>query len=510
MLWRRTMTICIAIACLALCPANAQSEEFHVAIDGVDTPDRDGRSPAAAWASLAYACQQVPEGPHTIQIGPGTFTADRPARPHSGVTIAGSGATGNHATVLRPAADWSAPPPREDDDHGDGYLISLYAPRQKLDGITIRDLALHGDPAHRINGAIFLRDANHVALFNLDIRQFRWAGMRLMFAHHLDVHHNTLHNASTDKFGFHGGLIYTRWIKQSRLHHNRITSDTGGGYGYKGGGHEDVRIDHNRFDVAGGFSIESAHENEYGVQIDHNIATGCFSIPKPGQSDDPNKRGFEYTFWIHHNLLSDSYTIEGPRNHLIFEHNFVNIAKPGGRVYTHHGGINHGPIEIRHNVIVNCDRAFVWMNEGLAENIHVYNNTVFCADAGDRAGKLIGAYRGDRLAGWIVRNNVFVAPASQPRRLYQPERGVAEKITLDHNLLVNVTGAPDGNFTAESPGLNMSGEKPWPYYAPAAADSPVVDRGADGSSFAGDAPNLGAYEWTVSEPFPLVGPEATD
>lgn len=508
MISRRRTLICIA--CLMLTTARCPADTFHVAVGGIDDAGRDGRSLDAAWASLAYACRRVGAGDHTIQIGPGTFTADRPARPLSGITIAGAGAAADHATILRPAPDWSAPPPRDDDGRGDGYLITLYVPREKLDRITVRDLALHGDPAHRINGAIFLRDADHASLYNLDIREFRWAGMRLQHAHHLNVHHNTLHNASTDKFGFHGGLIYTRWIKQSRLHHNVITSDAGGGYGYKGGGHEDVRIDHNRIDVAGGFSIESAHENEYGVQIDHNIATGCLSIPKPGQSDDPNKRGFEYTFWIHHNLLSDSYTIEGPRNHLIFAHNFVNITKPGGRVYTHHGGINHGPVSIHHNIIVNCDRALVWMNEGLAENIHVDHNTVFCADAGDRAGKLIDAYRGDRLAGWIVRNNVFVAPASQPRLLYQPERGVGDKITLDHNLLVYVNGAPDGNFTAVSPGLNISGEKPWPYYAPAAADSPVVDRGTESSGFAGEAPDLGAYEWSTGAPFPPVGPQAMD
>jgi hypothetical protein len=280
-------------------------------------------------------------------------------------------------------------------------------------------------------------------------------------------------------------------------------STIGGGYGYKGGGHVGVRIHHNYVDVSGGFAIESAHENEFGVEIDHNYLTRCISIPKSGQGADPDSRGYEYSFWIHDNYLTDSYTVEGPRNHLRLSHNYIHVERPNGRIYTHHGGINHGPVWIHHNVIENVDRALVWMNNGLAENIYIYNNTIFCADAGRRTGALLGAYSGDRLGNWVFKNNVVIAAWSQSRKLFPDQRGVPEKINATHNLCINVTGVPEGNYADVDPGLRREGDKPWHFYLPAGEGSPVVDRGEDvGFPSKGKAPDIGAFE--LGEERPLM------
>jgi hypothetical protein len=174
-------------------------------------------------------------------------------------------------------------------------------------------------------------------------------------------------------------------------------------------------------------------DNEYGVEIDHNYATRWISIPKSGQSANPTKEGHEYTLWIHHDLLTDSYTIEGPRNHLRLSHNYIRIEKTGGRLYTHHGGRNHGPVWIHHNVVENVDRALIWMNQGLAQNIHVYNNTVFCADAGKRANSVLSAWTAERLDNWVVKNNIIVAAPTQARRLFPDQRGVPSKIAATDN-----------------------------------------------------------------------------
>ncbi len=497
------------IAALLLSAAAARADTFHVTAAGADAQARDGRGAETAWASLAYACERVPAGDHTIQLGPGRFVAQRTARPKSGVTIAGTQRDGENATTLIAASDWPlCKDPRKGDISGE-FLIAVHKKRGKAENVTVRHLTLASDPAHRITGAVLVRGARHGSLHHLHVRDFRWSGIRLEHSSDLDVHHSRLHNAATDKFGWHGGAIRTRWIKHSAIHHNRISSDEhgGGGYGYKAGGHEGVRIHHNHFDIHRGFAIESAHENEYGVEVDHNFANRCISIPKGGQGADPNERGYPYSFWIHHNVLTDSYTIEGPRNHLLFERNYVPIAKPNGRVYTHHGGKNHGPIWIRHNVITGVDRAFVWMNQGLAENIRVYNNTVFCAVAGKRAGILIDSYRADRLNNWVVKNNVFVAPDAAPRKLIQTERGVPDKVIVQGNLCINCTAVPEGNFTDADPGLRRKGETPWPFFAPAGPESFVVDKGLRvGLPYRGSAPDLGAYEHGIPRPFPAVGP----
>jgi hypothetical protein len=194
--------------------------------------------------------------------------------------------------------------------------------------------------------------------------------------------------------------------------------------------------------------------------------------------------------------MTDSYAIEGPRNHLRLDHNYIRCEKPNGRIYTHHGGINQGPVWIHHNIIENADRAFIWMNQGLAENLHIFNNTVVFADAGERAGSILGAYSGDRLNGWLVKNNLFIAPASQPRKLMPTERGVPQKISATGNLCVNVTEPPTGNHVGVDHGLKMSGEKPNPFYAPAQPKSFVVDHGVDvGLPFKGKTPDIGAIEF---------------
>lgn len=483
--------------------ALANGDQFLVATAGVDDPLRDGKTADTAWKSLAFACDQVPAGRHTISIGAGEFVATRTAWPKAGIAIAGQGTVGEEATRIVAAADWKISPKPCNEELYDEYLIAI----KHADGVTVSGLALCSTPEHRITGAIYCRGSKQIALYDLDVREFRWCGLRLEHSENADLHHCHIENASTDKCGYHGGLIASRWIKNSAIHHCRVISTvTGGGYGYKASGHEKVRLHHNHFELASEFAIESAHENEFGLEIDNNFCNRCISVPKGGQGADPNERGCKYSVHIHHNVLTDSYTVEGPRNHLRLDHNHIAIEKPGGRVYTHHGGINHGPVQIDHNIIENVDRSFVWMNEGLAENIFVYNNTVFCADAGERASRIFDSYEARRLNNWVVKNNIFLAPKSQPRQLLQTARGVGEKITVAGNVCINVTGVPEGNHVDINAGLKLDGAKPWPHFLPGDAKSFVVDRGEDvGLPFSSKSPDIGAFEY--GESMPVIGPQ---
>ncbi len=428
--------------------------------------------------------------------------------PKSGVTIEGAGAAGPTATRLVASDAWPLTPEvgpgEESGDERREYLIAL----NRVQGVTVRGLALSSPATRPITGGVHCRDGKAVALEDLVVRDFRWNGLRLEFSEGVTVARCLIENASRTKKknGQEGGLIRTRWLKACRFTGNRIVSTVGNGYGYKGGGHEGVRLDHNVIDTAY-FAVESAFESEYGLEIDHNHLTRCISVPKPGPGENPKARGYDYAVWIHHNLLTDSDTVEGPRNHLRLSDNHILIDKPGGRVYTHHGGNCPGPVSIDHNVIEGVDRAVVWMNEGRADGISLVHNTITCADAKDRADFLVSAYSADRIRDWVVRNNVIVAPDAQPRKLFPTERGVPTRITATHNLLVNVTGAPDGNFPGAKPGFRGVGAKPWPFYQSADA-SFCLDRGTKlpppfwGKPFEvrGEAPDLGAAESGVEPP----------
>ncbi|MEO0446219.1 MAG: right-handed parallel beta-helix repeat-containing protein, partial [Verrucomicrobiota bacterium] len=452
------------------------------------------------------ACEQVPEdgGEHTIFLRAGTYVATRTAHPKSSTTITGEGAGGKKGTYLVASKDW----PLSDEFKGDAppeeeHLISF----KKQSTIRIQNLSLLSDPEHRITGGIYATASKGLVFEGLRLRDFRWNGVFLNVCQEVDLGHCHFEDTSVEKMRYWGGQIRTRYLTSSEIHNNRIIGRNGGGYGYKAGGHTDVRIHHNFIDHKKGFGIESAHENEYGVEIDHNWINNCISIPKGGQASDPNGKGFPYSFWIHHNVLSHSYTIEGPRNHLIFEHNWVNVSSPNGRIYTQHGGTNHGPVTIRYNVIENVDRALVWMNNGLAENISVYHNTIFAADAGVRTGRLIGAGKPERFDNWTFKNNLVVAAWSQPRAIASADPEVLAKMSVEGNLFINCTEIPEGekNFKDMDPGLVREGEKPSAFYAPVSAESFVVDRGVDvGQPFEGSAPDIGAFEFG-REPWVLEG-----
>jgi len=477
---------------------------YYVSTDGIDSESRDGLSWETAWASLAYASDRVPAGDNTIQLSSGTFIATETATLQSGVTVVGGGRDGETATQIVASPDWElSPDPRDETAALNEYLIVI----QNGQNITIQDLALTSTPEHRITGAVYVSGSDNITVQNTTVRDFRWAGLHFELSDNLTVYNNYIENASTERFGFSNGLIRTRFIKDSDFQYNTVVSTEGRGYGYKGGGHENVRITHNIFNLDRGFAIESAHDNEFGVEIAYNYANQTISIPKGVQSADPANRGYDYTFWVHHNLLTDSYAIEGPRNHLRLSHNHIRIDDTGGNVYTQHGGDNNGPVWIHNNVVENVDRGLVWMNQGLAENIYIYNNTVTLADAGDRAGPILSAPNRDglnaNLNNWVAQNNLFIAPESQPRELY-PDNGVGSKITATNNILLNVTNVPDGNYVDAIPGFAATGDRPFPFYAPAVAESLMVDRGVDvGLPFLGAAPDIGAYEWGETNPFPV-------
>ena len=491
--------------------ASATAEDFYVTPEGVDAADRDGRSEESAWASLAYACDQVEAGAHAIHVLPGEYVATRTAYPKNGVAIVGRQPQGKGVTRIIASKDWELPPLKDYEGHEglDEYLIAASAKRANgqwlpVENLTITNLELCSTPERRITGAVYCRDGTNIKLQYLNIHDFRWNGLRVEFSKEVEIQHCQLKDASTQKIpGREGGLIRTRWLKSSRIHHNQIVAKETCGYGYKGGGHEAVRFDHNFVDTRY-FAFESPFENEFSVEIDHNYLTRCISIPRFFQAD-PKERGYEYSYRIHHNYLTDSYTIEGPRGYLEFDHNWVHVEKPGGRIYSHHGAKSKGPIRIHHNVIENVDMSLVWMNEGLVENMFVFNNTIFCADAGRRSGNLLDAWTAERLNNWQFKNNIAVAAWSWPRQVHPMERGVPEKITVSHNLFVNFRNVPEGNFDGELPGLKREGDKPWPFYVPVAETSNVIDRGVDvGLPFRGRAPDLGAFEfgaepWTLDD-----------
>jgi hypothetical protein len=492
----------MALLIAAINPCVALATDYFVATNGIDSNDRDGLSEGSAWGSLAYACDRVEAGKHAIHVLPGEYVATRTAFPKNGLSIIGRQPEGPDVSRIVASAEWTMPELAEFEGHEgfDQYLIAASAKRADgswlpVEDLTVTNLELASLPSHRITGAFYCRDGTRIVLQYLNVHDFRWNGLRVEFSKSVEVHHCNVRDASTQRLpSREGGLVRTRWLADSRIHHNRIVAKETMGYGYKGGGHERVRLDHNFIDTTY-FAIESPFEDERQLEIDHNHLTRCISIPRSMQGD-PAKEGYEYSVRVHHNYLTDSYTIEGPRDYLELDHNWIHVEQRGGRIYSHHGGESRGPIKIHHNVIENLDTGFVWMNEGFVGNMSMFNNTIVCGDPGQHIGSILDAWSAERLDNWVFRNNIVVSAWSAPRWLHGMDRGIPTKITADHNLFVNCNEVPAGNFLNQSPGLLRTGAKPSSFYMPQAQTSFVVDRGVDmGSSFVGKAPDLGALEY---------------
>lgn len=493
---------------LVLSPA--RGDNFYCAPNGIDSPQRDGRTEQTAWQSLAYACDRVEEGEHAIHVLPGTYIATRTAYPKNGIAIVGRQPEGPDVSRIMASPDWPLKPLVDPEGHEgmEEYLIAASAKRpdgswHPVKGMTVSNLELCSDPKRRITGAIYCRDGTGVKWQYLRVHDFRWNGLRCEFSKQVEIQHCHIEDASTEVLpSREGGLIRTRWLEDARIHHNRIIAKKTSGYGYKGGGHTKVRFDHNFVDT-NYFAYESPFEDEFEVDLDHNYLTRCISIPRDS-GVDPKTKGFKYGYRIHHNYLTDSYTIEGPRGYLEFDHNWVHVENKGGRVYSHHGAHSTGPIWIHHNIIENVAINLIWMNEGRIDNMNVVNNTIFCADNGHGSGAVLDAWSEERLNNWRFTNNILVCAWSRPRGLFPTERGVPDKIEARNNLLINVENAPPGNFVNLPDGLPRAGQKPFPFYQPPADNKVIVDQGVDvGLPFLGKAPDLGALE-AGEEPWKIV------
>lgn len=481
------------------------TEAVHVEVDGVDGPDRDGLSQETAFGSLAYACEQLGEGPNVIHVGPGKHIATRPAFVPGDTKIFGRGFHGNGENFTRIVAssDW---PLRATPCEGPLNDETLVVIKKKATNVVLTGLQFESPEDRPITGGVAMDASSNVKIDTCRFRNFRWFGIQALACKQIEIARSSLRHCSTVKCQHRLGQISTRWLSDSTIHNCRITPNpNGGGYGYKGGGHTNVRIHDNTFEPSY-FSIESPHENEFGLEIDHNILNGAVSVPKGGPGADPSARGHEYSVELHHNLMTDSYAIEGPRNHLRVHHNHIRVDKTNGRIYTQFGGINHGPVRIDHNIIENVDRSIVWVRNGLAQNITFEANTVFAAAAPGRAGLLFSAWTAEHIDDWIIRDNVIVASWNQPRVLLRTERDVPTKMTIENNLFINVTDVPEGNTVAVWPNFRRGdANKPWDYFSPANENGPTVDTGQrTDEAFAGKAPDIGAVEYGLD--FGVIGP----
>lgn len=325
----------------------------------------------------------------TISIAAGTYLLESPLKPKSGMTIRGAGVD---KTIISHVPGWKPStktlPDPEIKTKGldsEAYLVRLADKGEKM---TISDMTLR---APQLHGLIFGFGNRELSLHDLKLEECLWSGIRIFNAKNSKIHACEFINAGGrfkrggipgDDGGISGGAIFTTWMQDTEISHNRIRRTNEGKrhghYGIKGRGGRFCHIHHNTIEV--NFSIEFPFENHEDFEIDHNILKGVVSIPKYA-GGTPSKNG-GHTFHIHHNYFTTSYAIEFVRNSVEISHNLFDFSleKDGGNLISAFGKAPApGPALFHNNLVKNPGRGVIWINEPYNQitvrNNHIIANT---------------------------------------------------------------------------------------------------------------------------------------
>ncbi len=395
-----------------------------------------------------------------IELAAGIFPLDEPLFLTAGTTLQGAGIG---KSIITGAAGWRGNPATLPDPEtnfrkfdSSAYLIRL---ADKADGITISSLTLTGPGLH---GAIYGWGNARLDLHDLRFEDFQYCGFRSYQTSHAKIHDCTFVNAgrrwergkSGTKGGITGGGIFAIWIVDSEIANNRFVENrTAPGetyYGIKGRQGKRLHIHHNT--IGTNFSIEFPFENDEDVEIDHNVCHGTISIPKHGGGPVP-KSGC--TFHIHHNLLTQSYSIEFMRNGVEIDHNLFlfDPTKDGGNLISSFGKEPAaGPVSFHDNVITDPGRGVMWF-EGPCARVSIRNNRILASrTATPRLDGLFGFHPGSDFKSCEFAGNV-VECTGPARPLFRND--ASGTLPMRGNELVNLsdTGRYENPPGGGNPGL---------------------------------------------------------
>lgn len=318
----------------------------------------------------------------TVIVKAGTYQVTQSLKPKAGMTIVGAG---EDQTFLEVASSWSPAAPNIDDDplstasyDRSAYFFDL----GNRDNITLSGLGIDGED--RLHGAIWGNDADDFTLSDSTIRDFLWSGVRTWRSDGHAYLHNEFLDAggrvtTVSGNGVSGGMMNHVWFGDAEIAHNYFEKSNGASnvFGIKGIQYKNTRIHHNTLIIPknafDNFAMEIAFGLSENVEIDHNYIDGTVSVPKDnGGYVIPNG----YTFHIHNNYFTQSYSIEGYRSDMEINHNLFDFStnEDNGRLisnfYNPTASTATGPMELHNNLIKNPGRGVIWMDSP-------YNNVTF-------------------------------------------------------------------------------------------------------------------------------------
>jgi hypothetical protein len=350
-------------------------------------PSAIGQIQVSNASELVAAVANQPPGT-SITLAPGVYELPAALRLKSGMSLIGAGVG---QTVLRnapafsfPASGWYGDDVNFEFSFRERYLIDL---GRDLSDFTIRGMTLEGPGVY---GGIHFIATARVTLTDLEFRNFLWSGIRGYIGTQFSITRNRFVDAGGQivnpdgSFGSTGGSMFLTYLSNSVIEQNRLGlsgARQDNVYGIKGREFRSVRIANNT--IRCGFAIELPFENDYYVDIENNFLDGAVSIPRYAGGLLPPTGSDRYTFKIRRNYLTQSYSIEGPRNGLIVEENVFNFPAndDGGNLVSSFDPWSEtplapGPAVFRNNLIINPGRGVFW-SDVVYNGVTFANNHIF-------------------------------------------------------------------------------------------------------------------------------------
>jgi hypothetical protein len=495
---------------------------YFVSTTGNDTGDGSAGNP---WRTLRYAVTQVSASQgHTIRLSAGTFVESGRIDVPLGVSIEGAG---KDQTILKAASSFYYNP-ASPGYSTDRFLISLSGFNAANGNQILKNFTVDGD-GKKVHGGIYVRYRNNVVIENVKVQYTNFTGIWLWDVKDTKVNNVSLFNCSWGSAGWCAGALNLGNLERVDIAGLDIDESTG--YGIKAIGPSgynnlfQLKIHNSRVSVhpngmwnngsAPNIAIELWQVSPVGCEIYNTYVDNTISLVN---SNMPQSTGVQ-TIRVHHNTLDmesrsngAGYGVELTLHDAEIDHNYfirgtqgiANWDNPCKNWSIHHN-VFYGISGMYPGEIVRSQ----W--SGL-HNVKLYNNTI--EFVGTKTSNVIGVYGGTSY-NVEAKNNLVINNNTSynyyPNKFLHTENGASvSNLVVTNNLLQNLSlgsllGTVLNNLLSVDPKIVKTGNRPEPYYMPAAG-SPLIDGGANvGLSFLGSGADIGALEYgTESNALPQV------
>jgi gliding motility-associated-like protein len=489
---------------------------YYVDINGNDASG-DGSS-GKPWRTLKFAVSKVPGGQgHTIKISAGTFIEQGPIDVPTGVNIEGSG----HSTVLKAASSFYYYP-AEPGLSPSKFLIRFVSSSRTNGGQSIKNLAINGD-GKKLHGGIVFQKRDNVLAAGLKLEYINFNGLWLSESKNARITDSEFLNSAYAHYNACYGALMIGNVENVEIDHVKI--DEGWGYGLKAltlgikppttltnVKIHDCHVTVNGYGVwqdghAANIAVELWSTYLNNVEIYNNYIDNTLSLVSNYSAPPVAK-----TVHVHHNFFDiaarskgEGYSIELTLDDVEVDHNFFNTGTNGMAEWS--TSTSRRNWNIHHNIFYGLKGQ--WPSHAVISRAPVtnlkFNNNVFESTGGQTA-HVLGFYTPTAKANNVeVKNNLFINSntaynygTNQLIRLQ--DGGTVQNLQVTNNLfhkldVGNIPGTYASNITGVDPQINVSGNRPDPYYRPKAG-SPLIDKGINvGFPYSGSAPDIGAYEY---------------